>query len=64
VKHMKTVYPLTENDTKELDRIVAEDLSARTRTRAEAILLSSRGFSIGEIAKIKNKHIITVSRWI
>ena len=61
---MKTVSPITENDKRELDRIVAEDLSARTRTRAESILLSSRGFSIGEIAKIKNKHIITVSRWI
>ena len=64
MKHMKTVSPLTEHEKSELDRLVAEDLSARTRTRAEAILLSSRGFSIGEIAKIKNKHIITVSRWI
>jgi len=61
---MKTVSPLTENEKNELERLVAEDSSARTRTRAEAILLSSRGFSIGEIAKIKNKHIITVSRWI
>jgi transposase len=64
MKHMKTVSPLTEHEKNELDRLVAEDLSARTRARAEAILLSSRGFSIGEIAKIKNKHIITVSRWI
>lgn len=64
MKHKKTVSPLTDNEKNELDRLVAEDLSARTRTRAEAILLSSRGFSIGEIAKIKNKHVITVSRWI
>lgn len=60
----KTVSPLAESDREELHRLVKEDPNARVRMRAEAILLSAKGYSIKAISKIKEVHVITVSRWI
>lgn len=64
MKYKKAVSPLAESDKNELSRLIIEELNSRTRTRAEAILLSSRGYSISDISKIKDKHVNTVSRWI
>jgi len=60
----KTVSPLSEEDKAELERFAKADDNARVRMRAEAILLSGRGYPIQEIATLKGKHFITVSRWI
>jgi transposase len=60
----KTVSPLSASDREELERLVKEDPSARVRQRAEAILLSAKGYSIKQISEIKDKCVITVSRWI
>lgn len=60
----KTVSPLSESAKEELHRMIKEDPNARIRMRAEAILLSAKGYSIKAISEIKEKHVITVSRWI
>jgi len=60
----KTVSPLTDSDQEELYRLIREDSSPRVRMRAEAILLSARGYSIREISDLKGKNFITVSRWL
>jgi transposase len=60
----KTVAPLSDGDREQLERLVKEDPSARVRQRAEAILLSGKGYSIKQISEIKGKRVITVSRWI
>lgn len=57
IEYDKTVSPLTETDTNELNRIVIEELDPRTRTQAEAILLSSRDYSISDYLT----NLITVS---
>lgn len=61
---MKKVSPLTQQEIEALNRLVKEDLNARVRRRAEAILLSGRGYSIKDIASIKAVEYLTVSRWI
>ncbi|EDN66470.1 Transposase, IS630 [Beggiatoa sp. PS] len=61
---VKFVYPLTEEQTNELKDIIKNSEKARTRQRAHAILLSSDGFSVGEIAKICKVDRDTISRWI
>lgn len=60
----KTVSPLTDSDQEELHRLIREDPSPRVRMRAEAILLSARGYSIRKISNLKGKNFITVSRWL
>ena len=62
--NFKEVSPLTEHDKNELNRLIKEDTSARVRMRAEAILLSGKGYPIKQISQIKDKCVITVSRWI
>jgi transposase len=58
------MFPISDYDKAELERLVKEDESARVRMRAEAILLREKGYSIKEIAMMKDKHVTTVSRWI
>jgi transposase len=48
----------------ELNALMDSDWNARTRKRAQAILLSSRGYTIDEISAITECHRVTVSRWI
>ena len=49
----KAVSPLTEHDKQELNRLIKEDTSARVRMRAEAIILSGKGYPIKQISQIK-----------
>jgi transposase len=60
----KTVSALSWSDKDDLELLVKESPSARVRQRAEAILLSAKGYSIKQISEIKGKCVITVSRWI
>ena len=53
--NFKAVSPLTEHDKHELNRLIKEDSSARVRMRAEAILLSGKGYPIKQISQIKGK---------
>ena len=61
---IKFVSPLTNEQTKELKALFQNSEKSRTRQRAHAILLSSDGFSIDEIAKIYKVDRDTVSGWI
>lgn len=60
----KFVEPFTEAQRKALETLRREDPLERTRRRAEAILLSGRGYSIDAISAILECHRVTVSRWI
>lgn len=60
----KFVSPLDETQTVLLKYIIANDSSARVRMRAQSILLSSKGYSIDEIADIVEVYRNAVSSWI
>jgi transposase len=60
----KFVSELSERQMGELKALMDSDGNARTRKRAQAILLSSRGYTIDEISAITECHRVTVSRWI
>ncbi len=68
VMHMNTprkfVSPLDEEQTVSLKYITANGSSARVRMRAQSILLSSKGYSIDEIADIADVYRNAVSSWI
>ncbi|MDD5034171.1 MAG: helix-turn-helix domain-containing protein [Methylococcaceae bacterium] len=60
----KFVAELNGRQVDELTAIMASDLNARTKKRAQAILLSGRRYAIDEISAIMECHRVTVSRWI
>lgn len=60
---MKFVAPLTETEKKMLGDYFNDHPSPRVRKRAHSILLSERGYTIDEIAKLYQVDRDTVSRW-
>lgn len=60
----KYVSELNQQQKDELTRLMNGDLNARTRKRAQAMLLSARGYSIDEISAIVECNRVTVSRWM
>lgn len=61
---VKYVSPLTKRERGELSDILKNASSSRARTRAQAVLLSSRGYSMNCIADILQVGRDTVSSWI
>ncbi len=61
---IKFVSPLGDEATNELKVIIKNSEKPKIRQRAHAILLSSDGFSVDEIAKICRVDRDTVSGWI
>ncbi len=61
---MKYVSPLTKKEREKLNDVLKNDPSFRARTRAQAVLLSSRGYSVNSIADILQVGRDTVSLWI
>jgi len=61
---MRYVSPLTKAETEKLNGILKNDPSSRARTRAQAVLLSHRGYSINEIADILQACRDSVSSWL
>jgi transposase len=61
---MKYVTPISEKDRKNLEELMKSSESGRVRTRAHAILLSSKGLRINEIANIFDADRDAVSSWI
>lgn len=55
---------LNEQQVDKLTALMGGDWNARTRKRAQAILLSARRYTIDEISAILECHRVTVSRWI
>lgn len=60
----KFVRPLNKNQIQALEHVHKNNPSARVRMRAHSILLSSKSFTINEIAFIYNAHRDSVSSWI
>ena len=61
---VKFVSPLNEDQSNELRNIIKTSDKPRVRQRANAILLSSKKFSIDKIAEISGRSRDTVSSWI
>ena len=61
---MRYVSPLTKAETEKLNGVLKNDPSSRARTRAQAVLLSHRGYSINEIADILQACRDSVSSWL
>ena len=64
MKSIKFVPELTEQQIVNLKTLENGDWPGRVRKRAEAILLSGRGYTIDEIGAITGFHRNTVSRWL
>ena len=58
------IGPLTEDQVTTLETLWQEAGTHRERTRALAILLSHRQFSIEQIAQICSVHRDTIGRWL
>ena len=58
------VSKLSEKQREELEKLNKNSSSARVRTRAHAILLSSEGFTIEELMEIFQVERDTISRWL
>lgn len=61
---MKFVSPLNEATSKELRRILHDDHSAARRERAHAVLVSNKGFSLDDLARIFDRDRDTISSWL
>ena len=64
MKSIKFVPELTEQQISNLKTLENGDWPGRVRKRAEAIMLSDRGYTIDEIGAITGFHRNTVSRWL
>ncbi len=62
-KH-KFISQLSDEQKSMLKGLKGEGYTARIGTRAEAILLSGRGYTIDQISEIVDCHRVTVSHWI
>jgi Helix-turn-helix domain len=60
----KFVEPLTDAQRQQLKEIHKSDLSWRTRMRAQAILLSEKGFALNQLATIFDADRDAVSQWL
>jgi transposase len=61
----KFIAELNEQQIADLTALMeSNQWNARTRKRAQAILLSARGYTIDQISAILDCHRVTVSRWI
>ena len=60
----KFVKPLTETQQERLQEIHKNDPAHRTRMRAQALLLSARGYSLDELAAIYQQDRDRVTSWL
>lgn len=63
-KPTKFVKPLTEAQRERLQEIHKHDPAHRTRRRAQAILLSARGYSLDELAAIYQQDRDRITLWL
>jgi hypothetical protein len=60
----KFVTPLTDEERLRLKEIHKTDPNWRTRMRAQAILLSEKGFALNQLATIFEIDRDSVSQWL
>ena len=61
---MKFVSPLTDADRNALEGVYHDGKTHRQRQRAQAVLLSSRGFALDQLADVLGADRDTVSGWL
>ena len=61
---MKYVSPLTEPQRTALQQVYKQGRTHRERQRAQAVLLSAKGFALAQLATIFEADPDTVSRWL
>ena len=61
---MKFISALTDAETAALERLHRGGASHRQRQRAQAVLLSARGFTLDQLAQVSGVHRNTVSGWL
>ena len=61
---MKHVSALTEADQKALTQLYATSTAHRQRQRAQAVLLSAKGYTLEQIADVLGSTARTVSGWL
>ena len=61
---MKFVPPLTAAHQQALEQLYRHGISHRERQRAQAVLLSARGYSLDQLADILSTDRDTISRWL
>lgn len=61
---MKFIEALSAEQKQELHSLVKNNPHHRVRQRAQAILLSARGYMIEELADMFNAHRNTISEWL
>jgi transposase len=64
MSHLRFVYKLTEEAKQQLEVIYHDHTDFALRRRAHAILLSDRGFTIGQLQAIFAVDRDTVSTWL
>lgn len=62
-KPSKFISELSDNERNELEFVIKNSNDKRFRQRAQAIIISSKGFSMNEIAKICEVDRETISSW-
>jgi len=60
----KSVPPLSNTDTAVLEQTYRQGKSHRERQRAQAVLLSSRGYSLDQLSDILSADRDSISRWL
>ncbi len=61
---MKYISSLTDTDRAVLEKVHRTGATHRERQRAQALLLSAKGFTLGQIALACDAHPETVSGWL
>lgn len=61
---MKFVPPLTAADQQALEQHYRQGTTHKQRQRAQAVLLSARGYSLDQLADILSADRDTISRWL
>ncbi len=61
---MKFVSALTDTDKEVLARLHADGSTHRQRQRAQAILLSAKGYTLEQIADVLDASRVAVSGWL
>ncbi|BDI34182.1 hypothetical protein CCAX7_62330 [Capsulimonas corticalis] len=61
---MKFVSPLSEADQADLAAVYRSSPSYRQRQRAQAVLLSAKGFTLDQLSDIVEAESATISHWL
>lgn len=61
---MKFVPPLTAADQQSLEHLYRQGNTHKQRQRAQAVLLSARGYNLDQLAHILSADRDTISRWL